>query len=167
MKKERCRTTFIYVPLEINDDYLWLFSSQLESSKRMIAAHVCIRDPQACSPAKRKGHQCTKETQKISQAQLRAHRANPQHQPAKEYLVMPESSTPEAPCQAQNTHYALHTLAPNPHANPQARGPPTKTPRPQPSSHPDQYVCFCHSWCMNSIGLEDAYQVIQNLQYLS
>ena len=48
--------------------------------------------------------------------------------PAKEYLVTPESSTPEATCQAQNTHYALHTLAPNPHVNPQARGPPTKTP---------------------------------------
>ena len=87
--------------------------------------------------------------------------------PAKEYLVTPESSTPEALCQAQNTHYALHTLAPNPHANPQARGPPTITPRLQPSSHPDHYVCFCHSWCMNPIGHEDTYQVIQNLQYLS
>ena len=88
--------------------------------------------------------------------------------PAKEYLVTPESSTPEAPCQAQNTHRALHTLAPNPHANPQARGPPTTTPSLQPSSHPDHNVCFCHSWCMNSIGHEDTYQVnIQNLQYLS
>ena len=70
---------------------------------------------------------------------------------------MPESSTPGASRQAQNTHHALHTPTPNPHANPQARGPPTKTPRRQPSSHLDHYICFCHSWCMNTIDHEDSY----------
>ena len=47
---------------------------------------------------------------------------SPQGKPpasAKEYLVMPESTTPGASRQAQNTHHALHTPAPNPHANPQ------------------------------------------------
>ena len=29
-------------------------------------------------------------------------------------FVMPESSTPGAPRQVQNTHHALHTAAPNP-----------------------------------------------------
>ena len=82
--------------------------------------------------------------------------------PAKEYLVMPE-----APRQAKNTHHALHKPALNPHANPQTRGPQTKTLRPQPSSHLDHYVSFCHSWCMNSIDYEDTYQVVQNLRYLS
>ena len=76
---------------------LWLFSSQFESSKRKIVAHVCISNPQACSPGKRKGHQCTKETQKISQAQLRAHRANPSTSkgtPCDARVINPRSSMP-------------------------------------------------------------------------
>ena len=79
--------------------------------------------------------------------------------PAKEDLVMPKSSPPGGPCQAQNTHHALHTPAPNQHANRQTRAPPTKTPRPQQSSRLDHYVCFYHSWCMNSIDHEYSYDV--------
>ena len=144
---------------------MWLFSSRFESSKRMTVAHVSISDPQGCSPAKEKGHQCTKDIPNPAKS--------PQGKPpapAKEDLVMPESSTPGALRQAQNTHHAIHTPAPNPHANlAQAQAPPTKTPRPQQYSRLDHYciVCFCHSWCMNSIDHEDSYKGIQNLQYLS
>ena len=102
-----------------------------------------------------------------SQAKSAQGRLDPQHQQRK--TLWCESNQPQEPPPSQeHPSRPPYTRAPNPHANPQARGPPTKMPGPQQISCYGSFCLFIFKcWCMHSIDHKDSYEVIQNLQYLS